>query len=655
MQQKEPRLRENWFEQQYHKLRNWVEENVGLEKPEDTLNDSTEEKHKAILDEFTSIIKNDLSEGKRLSESEDADLNKRIASLIKSENITAPRLADELTKMEDMVESNTDSIVNLKNLDELQSRFKSNDEMEDENKNIEDNVVGDRQVNRWQMVNLTKGSNPETPEVNKAPLVDPNVVDLKTIMSGLKSVPHMVLDGAQKVANIIRPEGKDITVGDAQQTPTVEAEDKGNDTVGCSLEKDSDEETIYLQPPGYGYGYRESKNQDKLHLPTLDEIFHPHSKKKSHELSQFEELLHPQESRSGAKDKPVTGLPKLIQDLEHLTLPPIPGLKPHHKHHPSTLPPPPQYVDHNIPIPNNPNPPIENPNFNPNMPLNNNPFFNNNPPNDPNFNPNFNPNLNPNQQFMEPPPPFIPPQGFPNEFQSRHAHGHGHGGRHNIVGAQHMQNNPNFRHDLGHFGKIVPAELHDLNIHSRDVSEQMKGHKMYFVGDGIKLPLHMNKHDDGTLHLSVDMHKLCKCNQTNCKNEPHFLDTKITTDQDVPNALDDDDVNLGMAAPTSKELASSLDDKDIFKRSPDIQQKLNVYDEQFDEVLPIRNMHRENLENHINAFNEDVNRYYDNEISDKIPERKNNDEGDDDVVQQRVGLLTNVLSWMKDLVMEDAK
>lgn len=69
-----------------------------------------------------------------------------------------------------------------------------------------------------------------------------------------------------------------------------------------------------------------------------------------------------------------------------------------------------------------------------------------------------------------------------------------------------------FSEDLTHLGRFIPrGKERSLSLHSRDVSEQEKHKNIYFIGDGIKLPLNMKEHRDGSLHLSVDVKSLCNC------------------------------------------------------------------------------------------------------------------------------------------------
>ncbi|CAH0556808.1 unnamed protein product [Brassicogethes aeneus] len=65
--------------------------------------------------------------------------------------------------------------------------------------------------------------------------------------------------------------------------------------------------------------------------------------------------------------------------------------------------------------------------------------------------------------------------------------------------------------------------------------------EVYFVGDGVKLPLKMMPGDEGSVHLSVDMDKLCSCGNVTCPKKRDIaavLGTILEKEAELKDELD---------------------------------------------------------------------------------------------------------------------
>lgn len=98
---------------------------------------------------------------------------------------------------------------------------------------------------------------------------------------------------------------------------------------------------------------------------------------------------------------------------------------------------------------------------------------------------------------------------------------------------------------------------------------------MYFVGTGIKLPLQMIRNDNGTVHLSVDLDKLCSCkNNTVCpKNHTAVeetvgtaLEKQINAENNLDNA-DFGNVPVGMSLQNPKEESQKISSPSTTRRN----------------------------------------------------------------------------------------
>ncbi|KAJ8958806.1 hypothetical protein NQ318_019564 [Aromia moschata] len=82
-------------------------------------------------------------------------------------------------------------------------------------------------------------------------------------------------------------------------------------------------------------------------------------------------------------------------------------------------------------------------------------------------------------------------------------------------------------HGFGHhtwsnsLGQIVPSEKETGIV-------PIPPKNMFFIGNGIKLPLQMVQKDDGAVHLAVDMDKLCACQNTTCPKN-HTIEETVGT------------------------------------------------------------------------------------------------------------------------------
>lgn len=149
-------------------------------------------------------------------------------------------------------------------------------------------------------------------------------------------------------------------------------------------------------------------------------------------------------------------------------------------------------------------------------------------------------------------------------------------------------------------GKFVPDQHSAVIEHKYDLEKNP--HKMYFLGDGVKLPVNMQKHDDGSVHVSVDLKKLCNCKDNNC------------TSEELEEMEKDPELRL-----VNERLAA-----DIKKRSPGVEvarfaHKADASDEEGDVKLKIKNY-----------------------------------EQSDESVPKKIEIVKKLINWMRDL-MADGK
>ncbi|XP_057652294.1 uncharacterized protein LOC130891511 [Diorhabda carinulata] len=106
-------------------------------------------------------------------------------------------------------------------------------------------------------------------------------------------------------------------------------------------------------------------------------------------------------------------------------------------------------------------------------------------------------------------------------------------------------------------GRLIPS--------SRDMQISYKGPSdIYFVGNGIKLPLQIDKQPDGTLELSVDIEKLCSCHNISCPKDHSTLERAVgeilERNAELQEQLENsDDTSSGMPAPNmNQEMVDNL-------------------------------------------------------------------------------------------------
>lgn len=72
-----------------------------------------------------------------------------------------------------------------------------------------------------------------------------------------------------------------------------------------------------------------------------------------------------------------------------------------------------------------------------------------------------------------------------------------------------------------HFGKIVPARETSAIVSNNFPRGQHPIHKVFFVGDNVKLPLQMEHNSDGSVNLKLDVKKICNCEEKCVSKEHH--------------------------------------------------------------------------------------------------------------------------------------
>ncbi|XP_065163372.1 LOW QUALITY PROTEIN: uncharacterized protein [Atheta coriaria] len=657
----DPTLKATFLENEVKRLRQWIADNGPShnEKPSSPSHRQRQEsdEKEELVDKFTKVIEKDLTDGKKLTPVEKKNLDKKIAKLVR-DNLNDHDTHDaesksrkKLDKLEELVEEeadeNEESSADQKlgsNLDDFKSRFspKINDnDVKDDAEVAPKKKLAFGDLLKSSLDNLKKDMTTKKP-----------VIDLKHIVEDLKAMPNKLVDMIKPTAS---PKlGLRSGLGDKEEKNTeaiVGQYGKDDETVGCLedlLDKKDDYGPEWHMDPDYHHDDYHHGHDDYHHDDYHDGYRASEKKNDVLRISLTEGT-----ERSGEEDEPKT-LPEIIKQIEenieeNLHLPPLPTLpamrQSHNKHHAN--------IHH---TPENQNP--SRTSTIPKIQVNGEHF-------------------NPNNQNNRPPLPEMPPRGMPQPgFQSRTFPEAGNGPEHfempipqqngfgfqrfqqpqgqgqNFVGApqpqlQMRQAMPS--HDMTHFGKIIPEHLHDL--HLRDVTEQMKKHKMYFIGDGIKLPLHMHRHEDGTFHLSVDLQKLCsKCNSTDCKPgnkslkplEQDFISTNLLgSTQDKTNkkqnineedhSMNIEDIPLMMKTPNfeeEEERKKYYKKQRLNKRSPrfnyidvnantdsdiDSSTKSEKTEEKFDYLHPISQAIKDDVEHKINTFNKDIKEYYKNE------------------------------------------
>ncbi|GJQ86428.1 hypothetical protein Trydic_g10335 [Trypoxylus dichotomus] len=246
---------------------------------------------------------------------------------------------------------------------------------------------------------------------------------------------------------------------------------------------------------------------------------------------------------------------------------------------------------------------------------------------------------------------------------------------------------------LTRMGKFVPRDgERRLSLHSRDVSEQEKSKDIYFIGDGIKLPLNMEEHNDGSVHLTVDIKSLCNCKhcrgkqlengtivleatpltekerqeheaETKANKLPEKKDEKNTTTYDeyvyedymlyvdTEESLEDEKINP-MAhndkVNVSKRSAGSTNSL----QDNEIESSISSTSEE-DPVIPLKHLSRQEILDRLAEIKEKEKNLKDDHK--KLETNNSNDQHDDsdgDKINPKFQLFTNVLDFVKKIALD---
>lgn len=184
------------------------------------------------------------------------------------------------------------------------------------------------------------------------------------------------------------------------------------------------------------------------------------------------------------------------------------------------------------------------------------------------------------------------------------------------------EHQPNIN-EFQHLGKIIPATGSRFIEHKDN--EQDRKHKMFFVGEGVKFPVNMKHQHDGSVHLSFDVDKLCNCKD--CQNDKNIAALKSR----FSNAAQ-------LESSPSNPIA-------VAKRSPVIPHLPRRIQRESSsaELIPVFNDIHENNER--SGEDNDLKYRFDN---------KESSENKRDHIQRRISLVKDMLSWMKNLVVDES-
>lgn len=263
-----------------------------------------------------------------------------------------------------------------------------------------------------------------------------------------------------------------------------------------------------------------------------------------------------------------------------------------------------------------------------------------------------------------------------------------------LVGGPMMRNrieNP-YSRDLVHMGKFIPRIAdRPLSLHSRDVSDQEKRKNVYFIGDGIKLPLNMKEHDDGSLHLSVDVKSLCNCKHcrgkqlengtiilealplTEEERREHEQETQnnVTTAKDLSLNLEKDAQQEESFEDLSSEELENLEDQhgvpvphveneeiDISKRSP--RTKNSLLDNEIerdstvtysdDTIIPMKQLPTQEIVDRLAVIKEKEKKLENMTLKDSDSHKRIND--NEEKFDSKYKLFNNVLDFMKKVALD---
>ncbi|XP_045470847.1 uncharacterized protein LOC123678090 isoform X2 [Harmonia axyridis] len=209
---------------------------------------------------------------------------------------------------------------------------------------------------------------------------------------------------------------------------------------------------------------------------------------------------------------------------------------------------------------------------------------------------------------------------------------------------------------LHNFGKIVPS-IEKMHLNSKS--------DIYFMGNGIKLPLKMVPNKDGSISLSVDLEKLCKCRNSTCAHKMDMINKLDGNLMDLSNDLNnaqnsDTEKHINdlpyMENTTEKKIRKPRNHGDLSKLYKNYRKKYHrlhrrsVPDEYFSRFKEIE----QGLEKKLNELNENVkksNREYDNMLqkgTKDLLQIKNEDQ----LIKQRIELVNDLIKWMKEMASE---
>ncbi|XP_044750986.1 uncharacterized protein LOC123311219 isoform X2 [Coccinella septempunctata] len=211
---------------------------------------------------------------------------------------------------------------------------------------------------------------------------------------------------------------------------------------------------------------------------------------------------------------------------------------------------------------------------------------------------------------------------------------------------------------LHNFGKIVPA-VEKMHLNSKS--------DIYFMGNGMKLPLKMSPNKDGTISLSVDLEKLCECRNSTCAHKMDMINKLDENLMDISNDFKnseasatgklENDNNIPLIENTTeKKIRKPRNHMDLSKLYKTYRKKYhklhrraisNEYFGRFKEV-------EQGLEKKLEELNENVkksNREYNNMLRKGTKDLLQIKE-EDQVVKQRIELVNDLLQWMKEMASE---
>ncbi|XP_050498838.1 uncharacterized protein LOC126879697 [Diabrotica virgifera virgifera] len=119
--------------------------------------------------------------------------------------------------------------------------------------------------------------------------------------------------------------------------------------------------------------------------------------------------------------------------------------------------------------------------------------------------------------------------------------------KNNVDTGPREQVNNNENNASNSLGSLVPVS-DNIEVSFKDPEH------LYFIGNGIKLPLKMVKTPNGSIQVTVDLDKLCSCNNITCPKDPKDRSELEQTvgnilEQEVEQLDDSKDISVGMPKP----------------------------------------------------------------------------------------------------------